>query len=277
MVDQSEVRKAVVEADNDKNLANLVFLELLAVAVAVGYFESSWGLGIGTYVVLLIVFMIPYVRVLAYLAASLCWALLVLRLVDGPAAFRSGSAAVSDAGVFLALFALIVSLIGHFAFRRHMADFAPAKAKAQQEAATASSEVQEQVAALSSDERECPICAETIKAKAKKCRYCGSEVEPVSAIQPSDSQHPIEQLHLMDAVPGSASTPRSTLASPSTSHNEVQSPPAEPLKVSMAENMRLRRERRKKNHPVLWRLMQITAWGFLLSMWFIILVRVSTR
>jgi hypothetical protein len=30
--------------------------------------------------------------------------------------------------------------------------------------------------ALLSDERECPFCAETIKKKAKVCRYCGREL-----------------------------------------------------------------------------------------------------
>ena len=95
MVDQREIRKAVVEAKQNNDLANVVSLELLAVAVAVGYVESSWGLGVGTFVVLFIIFMIPYVRVLAYLAASLCWALFVFRLVDGPEAFRSASQ-VSD-------------------------------------------------------------------------------------------------------------------------------------------------------------------------------------
>jgi hypothetical protein len=32
---------------------------------------------------------------------------------------------------------------------------------------------------VESDERECPECAELIKAKAKKCKHCGSEVEPL--------------------------------------------------------------------------------------------------
>lgn len=30
------------------------------------------------------------------------------------------------------------------------------------------------------DYRDCPFCAEPIKALAKKCKHCGSEVEPVS-------------------------------------------------------------------------------------------------
>jgi len=36
------------------------------------------------------------------------------------------------------------------------------------------------VAVQHSDTRECPHCAETIKAAAKLCRYCHSAVEPVS-------------------------------------------------------------------------------------------------
>jgi hypothetical protein len=32
---------------------------------------------------------------------------------------------------------------------------------------------------VESDERECPECAELIKKRAKKCKHCGSEVEPM--------------------------------------------------------------------------------------------------
>jgi hypothetical protein len=32
---------------------------------------------------------------------------------------------------------------------------------------------------VESDERECPECAELIKKKAKKCKHCGSDVEPL--------------------------------------------------------------------------------------------------
>ena len=37
---------------------------------------------------------------------------------------------------------------------------------------------------LMTDERECPFCAELIKKKAKKCKHCGSVVEPVLAPMP---------------------------------------------------------------------------------------------
>ena len=35
-------------------------------------------------------------------------------------------------------------------------------------------------AAIATDTRECPYCAETIKAKATVCRFCNKEVEPVA-------------------------------------------------------------------------------------------------
>ena len=39
----------------------------------------------------------------------------------------------------------------------------------------------ERRAVASGTSRKCPDCAELIKAEARKCRYCGTELEPVEA------------------------------------------------------------------------------------------------
>ncbi|HUS21754.1 MAG TPA: hypothetical protein VMZ66_07075 [Aeromicrobium sp.] len=50
------------------------------------------------------------------------------------------------------------------------------------------------MAKLKRDERLCPICAETIKAAAIRCRYCQAELTPVEAVpdEPTPTVEPVE-------------------------------------------------------------------------------------
>lgn len=74
-----------------------------------------------------------------------------------------------------------------------------------------------------------------------------------SAILASGNQQLIDQLNLMDAVASSPHSREPTATSALPSNSASLPPPVEPVNVlSMAEKMRLRREERKRNHPVLW-------------------------
>lgn len=42
----------------------------------------------------------------------------------------------------------------------------------------------ERQAIVSGSSRKCPDCAELVKAEAKKCRFCGAELQPVIYVAP---------------------------------------------------------------------------------------------
>ncbi len=80
-----------------------------------------------------------------------------------------------------------------------------------------------------------------------------------SAILASGNQQLIDQLNLMDAVASSPHSREPTATSAVHSHSASPPPPVEPLNVlSLADKMRLRREERKRNHPVLWAIGHLT-------------------
>jgi hypothetical protein len=63
------------------------------------------------------------------------------------------------------------------------------------------------------DERPCPACAETIKAAAIKCRFCGADVEPLTSTASSapapatlGASHPAPAGTAADALPPLRST-----------------------------------------------------------------------
>jgi hypothetical protein len=60
-----------------------------------------------------------------------------------------------------------------------MAHAALAAAKKKQAAAAGAAPAVETPMAIIREERECPFCAELILKKAKVCKHCGRDVEPV--------------------------------------------------------------------------------------------------
>lgn len=170
---QSEIRKALAHAEEDRKAASVVTLELIGIGLLIGYAKGPWYAGVIASLVLFLLFMIPYVRVLTYLAVSAVWAIVLIRLVDGAAAFDRANPELSGPALGAAVLAFSVSLYAHFAFRRHMNDL--------DRSATSShaSDEKSKGRDAAAEERECPMCAEMIKAKAKKCRYCGSSVDPL--------------------------------------------------------------------------------------------------
>jgi hypothetical protein len=168
----NEIRKALVQAEDDRKAANLVIFELIAVGIVIGYAKGPWFAGLISGIFLFFLFMIPYIRVIAYFAVSSVWALLAVRLIYGADVFSSDSEATGPA-VAIMLIVFLMCFFAHFAFKRHMDDLSPRNKSA------AKVGVQSDRVANSNDlERDCPICAERIKAKAKKCRYCGAMVTP---------------------------------------------------------------------------------------------------
>jgi hypothetical protein len=65
-----EVRAGVNQANLNEDLSGPFFFQILVIAIAIGYYNKSWYIFAGTFLGLLILFAIPYVRRIISLALA---------------------------------------------------------------------------------------------------------------------------------------------------------------------------------------------------------------
>jgi hypothetical protein len=68
-----DVRKGISQANFNQQFIGIVYFEIFAVAVLIGWYKTSWYYFGGTLIGLLIILMIPYVNLLLALAFALGW------------------------------------------------------------------------------------------------------------------------------------------------------------------------------------------------------------
>ena len=166
LLTEKDVRRATSDAHDNRSASGLVVFEILLISAIVGFGGTSWISGVVVFFVLLLLMAIPYVRIVTYIAISVAWAsLLLFTLVQ-----QSEVTEPSGGQMFAAFAVFVLSFAAHLGFRNHLNDQQKNRTK----------EGQHQESSIPPGERECPVCAEIIKAKAIKCRHCQSTIDPAA-------------------------------------------------------------------------------------------------
>lgn len=158
-----KTRAAINQAEVTSDGSALVFFEAVALGILVGFSEAGplWGLGVG--IGLLLLQMVPYIRILVGLIFVVLWGGGTYLLL--PEFFDVGDELVLVAAIVMALIRFGAMLAAKDYF-----DDLEASDDKHIEKDTKTAETQEE------DTKECPVCAERIKARAKKCRFCGHDL-----------------------------------------------------------------------------------------------------
>lgn len=172
-------RAALAQASHNDSASVLVFLEIVGLGALVGWLGGDWVSGVVAAIILMVLLMIPYIRVLVSLVLSVAWAAIAGVVVKE--VFEQSE----NAALAAAIVAGLLSLAAHFGFLEWSKDMdANDEVENPNPGSGVVSGLAPEAAMANASDIECPVCAEWIKAKATKCRFCGHPMTPQPSAPP---------------------------------------------------------------------------------------------